>query len=81
MKPTSLTEGLGWYGVVTILIAYAGINFGWMAVHDPIYLVLNLTGSLGIAVDAYAQKNWQPVVLNAFWMAIAVIGMAQIFVH
>jgi hypothetical protein len=81
MKPSSLTEGLGWYGVVTILIAYAAISFGWLVASNPVYLLLNLTGSIGIGIDAYAQKNWQPVVLNAVWMAIAVIGIARIFVH
>jgi len=77
MKPSLLTEGLGWYGVVAILLAYAAISFGWMAVRDPIYLFLNLTGSLGIAIDACAQKNWQPVALNLAWMAIALIGITN----
>jgi hypothetical protein len=79
MKPSLLTESLGWYGVAAILVAYAGASFGWMSVHDPLYLVLNLTGSLGIAIDAYAQKNWQPVVLNAVWFLIAGIGILVFF--
>jgi hypothetical protein len=79
MKPSLLTESLGWYGVAAILAAYAGANFGWMSVHSPLYLILNLTGSLGIAIDAYAQKNWQPVVLNAVWFLIAGIGILAFF--
>jgi hypothetical protein len=77
MKSSTLTEVLGWYGVAAILAAYAAISFEWIAAQNPIYLFLNLTGSFGIAVDAFAQKNWQPVVLNIVWMIIATIGIVR----
>lgn len=79
MKPTRFyTELAGWYGVVAILIAYAANMFGWMDIHHPAYPFLNITGSLGIMIDAWKQKNWQPVVLNAIWILIALIGMIKI---
>lgn len=71
------TELAGWYGVAAILIAYAANMFGWLTVHHPAYLILNITGSFGIAIDAYQQKNWQPVVLNIVWMIIAFVGIVN----
>lgn len=73
-------ELAGWYGVIAILVAYAGNMLGWMNVHDTFYLILNITGSTGILIDAAQQKNWQPVVLNAVWMIIAIIGLVKAFV-
>ena len=73
-------ECIGWYGVIAILIAYIGNMLGWMDVHNTIYLILNITGSLGILIDAAQQKNWQPVVLNAIWMVIALIGLMKAFI-
>jgi|WetSurMetagenome_2_1015567.scaffolds.fasta_scaffold1349113_1 hypothetical protein len=71
------SEIAGWYGVIAILVAYAGNMLGWIGVDSMLYLFLNITGSLGILVDAAKQKNWQPVVLNAVWMVIAIIGLIR----
>jgi hypothetical protein len=72
-----LRELAGWYGVVAILIAYGLNMLGWMSAHDFAYLALNITGSLGVLIDAFQQKNWQPVVLNAIWMIIGFIGLGN----
>lgn len=73
-------ELIGWYGVIAILIAYVGNMLGWMDVHNTHYLILNITGSLGILIDAAQQKNWQPVVLNVIWMVIAIVGLIKAFI-
>jgi hypothetical protein len=77
MTSRTYTEIAGWYGVIAILIAYTGNMLGWIDVDSNFYLILNITGSLGILVDAMKQKNWQPVVLNAVWMIIAIIGLVR----
>jgi len=74
LKTRFYGELVGWYGVIAILVAYAGNMFGWIDVHHWAYLTLNITGSIGIGIDAWQQKNWQPVVLNIVWILIAVIG-------
>jgi len=79
MKKSSIREAFGWIGVLAILAAY-GLNvFGLLLVSSPAYLLMNLLGSIGVGIDAYAQRNWQPVVLNTFWMAIAIIGLIRTF--
>lgn len=71
-------EVVGWYGVVAILGAYALLMFGVLSTQHAAYLWLNVTGSIAIAVDAYAQKNWQPVILNLVWLAIAVVALFRL---
>lgn len=71
-------ELLGWMGVVCIVAAYALTTLGSMPTHSMVYLWLNLVGAVCIAVDAFAQKNYQPVVLNGVWFAIAVVEMVRI---
>ncbi|MFA6445628.1 MAG: hypothetical protein WCW14_00035 [Candidatus Paceibacterota bacterium] len=74
-----ITEILGWYGVVAILLAYGFSNMDILSVHSPIYQILNLTGALGIVVDALDDKDYQPAVLNVIWAGIAIIALFRVF--
>jgi len=80
MKPSVVTETFGWIGVAAILGAYALLTMQVLVGTDWQFHALNAVGGVGIIVDAAAQKNWQPVVLNVVWLAIATIGIAQRFV-
>ena len=79
MSKRFITETLGWYGVVAILVAYSGISFGLLDSGDVSYQLLNLTGALSIIVDALAQKNIQPAVLNIVWGTVALIALINLF--
>ncbi|MEK9167497.1 MAG: hypothetical protein AAB613_02035 [Patescibacteria group bacterium] len=71
---------IGWYGVIVILAAYALNSFGIISAEGGVlYQFLNLTGSLGIVISSFAQRDYQPVVLNAIWLIIALIGLARIW--
>jgi len=78
MKKTFLTELVGWYGVIALLGAYAAVSFGYLTSGDILFQVLNVTGALGIVIDALAQKNWQPVVLNIVWGTVAIVSLIRI---
>ncbi len=65
----------GWYGVAAILGAYALLNFGILEARSIIYQLLNLTGAIGVGVDALNDKDWQPVVLNLVWAVIAIVSI------
>ncbi len=73
------SEILGWYGVAAILLAYLLNNLNVIGTSNPWYSILNLTGAIGILIDAYRQKNYQPVVLNIVWALIAVISLFKAF--
>jgi hypothetical protein len=81
MKRTTerLTEFLGWYGVVAIIVAYALLSFGVVESVSATYHIINLSGGIGIMIDAYADKNYQPVVLNIIWIGIALYALSIIF--
>ncbi len=66
---------LGWYGVAAILGAYAFLNFGILQPKSLVYQVLNLTGAIGVGVDALNDKDWQPVVLNIVWAVVAIVSI------
>ena len=62
------------------MAAYALNSFGIINAESGVmYQLLNLTGSLGVVVSSYAQRDYQPVVLNAIWLIIAFIGLARIW--
>ena len=74
-----LLEALGWYGVVAILIAYALVSFNYIGAQSFVFQILNLTGSAGIAVDAFKNKDRPAAVLNVVYALIGVIALARIF--
>jgi hypothetical protein len=74
----TLTEVLGWYGVIAIVGAYALLSFEIIDAKSLTYQVLNATGALGVVLDAWNQKNWQPVVLNIFWLLIALYAILKL---
>lgn len=77
----TLVEALGWYGVGAILVAYALLSFGFLAPHSLAYQLLNLTGGVTIIVDAWVDRNYQPVFLNIIWSLVAIVAIAQIFLR
>ena len=76
-----IIQFLGWYGLVAILAAYFLISFSIISVHSLIYQLLNLTGSVGIAVETYSKKDYQPFWLNLIWAVIALVAIGNLVVH
>lgn len=72
-----IIELYSWYGVGAILAAYIITTLGILPSNSLVVLLLNSTGSGGILIDALKSKNYQPVVLNAIWLLIAVIAMVK----
>ena len=75
MIKNRLINIFGWYGVAAILGAYALLNFRMLEAGSIIYQLLNLTGAIGVGVDALNDKDWQPVVLNLVWAVIAIVSL------
>lgn len=74
-------EILGWYGTLAILGAYALVSFNFIKSSEPIYQILNGTGSIGIIAVSYSKKVYQSVALNGVWTVIAIVALIQIFSH
>ena len=73
------TTVLGWYGVGAILVAYILNAFQIITVENAFYLILNLTGGIGIIVHSWKQKDYPPVVLNVVWAFVALIAIIRAY--
>ncbi len=62
-------------GAILILIAFAAAQFGAMDQHSRAYLVLNLVGSLILAVLAWRERQWGFLLLETVWSAVSLWGL------
>ena len=58
-------------GAVLILIAFAAAQLGAMDQHSRAYLLLNLVGSLILAVLAWNERQWGFLLLEVVWSAVS----------
>ncbi len=72
---------LGWYGVVATIAAYVLVSFLILPPTSLLYQSLNFTGALGITIETYYRKDYQPFWLNFIWMMIALVAIINFFVH
>ena len=78
MKFNLKHEIIGWTGMSIILVAYAFNAFGVLSHTSLMYAIFNLIGSAGIIYSSIYKKDYQPVILNIFWIVIAVILIARV---
>jgi hypothetical protein len=76
-----LISVVGWYGVAAIVGAYILVSLGAVPAKGLTYQILNLTGAIGIVIEAAAKKDRQPMVLNAVWALIAAAAIIQLFIQ
>lgn len=62
-------------GAILILIAFAAAQFGAMDQHSRTYLLLNLVGSLILAVLAWRERQWGFLLLETVWSAVSLWGL------
>ncbi|MFA5750506.1 MAG: hypothetical protein WC895_04800 [Candidatus Shapirobacteria bacterium] len=77
MKEKRYESIAGWIGVLCVFFAYMSVTLEWMTIHNMIYLVLNIIGSIALTIEEYPKKDWQPVVLNVVWLGVALIGVGR----
>ncbi|HPN14950.1 MAG TPA: hypothetical protein PLF71_02435 [bacterium] len=73
-------EAVGWYGTVVIVGAFALVSLELLAPTSLWYLILNLTGSLGIVFISFKKKAFQPGVLNAIWALITGAAILKLMI-
>ena len=72
---------LGWYGVIATVVAYILVSFLVLSPTSLLYQALNLTGALGVTIETYYRKDYQPFWLNLIWMLIALVAIISLFIH
>ncbi|HEX2355322.1 MAG TPA: hypothetical protein VHI50_02520 [Micromonosporaceae bacterium] len=70
-------EIAGWLGAGCLLAGYALVSArrigpGWA------YQLLNLAGSVGLAVNALTHRAWPSAALNGIWLVVALAALRGI---
>ncbi len=69
---------MGRYGASVTVGAYILGSFSLIAPTGMVYQFINFTGALGITVETYYKKDYQPFWLNLIWMLIAAVAILSI---
>jgi len=72
---------VGWYGAIATVGAYVLVSFLVLSPSSLIFQGLNLTGALGVTIETYYKKDYQPFWLNFIWMLIAFFAIINILVR
>jgi hypothetical protein len=62
-------------GALLILVAFAAAQAGAMDQHSRAYLLLNLVGSVTLAVLAWFEQLWGFLLLETVWAAVSLWGL------
>jgi hypothetical protein len=65
-------------GAVLILVAFTASQRGSMSPHSLVYLVLNLAGSVVLAVVAAVEFDLGFLLLEAVWALVSAWGLWQL---
>lgn len=74
----TLVDAAGVFGVVLILIAYAGATMGRLDPKAVPALLLNLTGALLILWSLTVDFNLAAVLMEGAWALVAVAGLVRL---
>ena len=78
MTLPSATDAAGLLGVVTILLAYAGVQVGRL---DPVKapsLLMNLAGACLVMYSLTRDFNLSAFIMEAAWAAVAAFGLIRL---
>jgi hypothetical protein len=76
--PTTLA---GLAGATVLMVTYFASQQGWLAATDWRFPAGNLAGSLLIMVSLTTAWNTPSVLIEVFWSAISVYGLARTLVR
>jgi|GEM_PF-1984059 len=68
---------ISWISAITVLTGFLLISQGKIGPNSKTYLLLNLLGSIGLALSAFATKTYAFVLLNTVWGLVAFITLLK----
>jgi hypothetical protein len=72
-----LSDVAGWLGAGALLAGYALLSAGRIGARAG-YQVLNLAGSIGLAINAVTHRAWPSAAVNAVWLVIALAALGRV---
>lgn len=73
----ALTDLVGFAGAAIIIAAYLANQRGRLPSDDRRYPLANLIGAALILVSLYFEWNFPSAVIEGFWIAISLYGLAR----
>ena len=70
---------LGWVGSLEIVTAYCLNSYQKIASNSLLFLILNLTGGIFLAVYSFYYQALASTFINVIWVAIAIPGVVRQF--
>lgn len=77
-KKNLLVQTMGWVGVASLLSGYALVSFGFLPTQSIWFHIFNVVGAVGLLVETSYVRNWQPVVVNSIYGALAIYAIIRI---
>jgi hypothetical protein len=71
---TLLADAIGWAAAACLLLAYARLSSGRLAVGAR-YHLLNLAGAGGLAANGAFHRAWPSTALNLVWLGIGLAAL------
>ncbi len=73
---THIADAIGWAGAACLLLAYARLSSGRLAIGAR-YHLLNLAGAGGLAVNGAFHRAWPSTTLNLIWLGIGLLALRR----
>lgn len=77
MERNLLIDIVGWFGVVTLLVAYALVSTRKLEGDSFLYQLLNLVGSALLILNSFYYGAFPSVGINLAWIAIAALTLTR----
>lgn len=78
LSKSKLAEAYGWLGSLSVLTAYALLSLGILDGDSPIYHLIFLIGSSGLAVITYRHKAYQSLIVNITFTGLGLLALIRI---
>jgi hypothetical protein len=72
------TQACGWIGMAMIVGAYYLVSTKKLDPAGRTYQLLNIIGSVGVAVNVFHQQAWPSLALQVVWAAIGIIALVRL---
>ncbi|MGB0925330.1 MAG: CBU_0592 family membrane protein [Minisyncoccia bacterium] len=70
---------IGWLGTIMLMGAYAMNSLGLIISTGPLYAGINILAGIFLGIRVFADRNWSNLILEFFWVLIAVITLVRYF--
>ncbi len=78
---TIFIEGLGWIGAILLLAGFALTSYGFLEGTSFEFQLLNLLGSIILAIYTYVKKAYPNTALNIIWVLISLVAISNILLN